>query len=179
MGNLKGKKILLGITGSIAAYKSCYLIREFIKQEAEVQCIATKSSLDFIGGISLSALSKNPVLTDINDEDTWSNHVELGIQSDVFLIAPATANTLAKASHGMCDNLLLACYLSAKCQVCWAPAMDLDMWKHPSTQSNIARLQEYGDKIIPVGNGQLASGLVGEGRMAETEDIVAFVSRLF
>jgi phosphopantothenoylcysteine decarboxylase / phosphopantothenate---cysteine ligase len=179
MSKLNGKKILLGITGSIAAYKSCFLIRELVKAGAQVKCIATPSALDFIGGITLSTLSKNELITDLFSDNNWNNHVELGIWADAMVIAPASANTIAKSANGICDSALLAVYLSAKCPVFWAPSMDLDMWAHPATQANIDKLISYGNQIIPVGDGELASGLSGKGRMAEVEDIMQFVeSRL-
>lgn len=172
---LKERKILLGITGSIAAYKACYLIRLLVKEGAEVKCIATKSALDFIGGVTFSTLSKNELITDLHLNNTWQNHVELGLWADVMVVAPASANTIAKAAHGICDSALLAVYLSAKCPVYWAPSMDLDMWAHPATQRNIELLESYGNKIIPVGDGELASGLIGKGRMAEVEDIMRYL----
>jgi phosphopantothenoylcysteine decarboxylase/phosphopantothenate--cysteine ligase len=175
MGSLEKKKILLGITGSIAAYKSCFLIRELIKAGAEVRCVATKSALDFIGGITFSTLSKNDLISDLHSENNWNNHVDLGLWADVFIVAPASANTIAKAANGICDSALLAVYLSAKCPVMWAPSMDLDMWHHPATQKNIDMLMSYGNQIIPVGDGELASGLIGKGRMAEVVDIMQFL----
>lgn len=175
MSRLQGKKIILGVTGSIAAYKSCYLIRQLVKSGAEVRCVATKSALDFIGGVSLSTLSKNELITDLHLHHSWQNHVELGLWADVMVIAPASANTIAKAANGICDSALLAIYLSAKCPVFWAPSMDLDMWAHPATQSNIDKLISYNNGIIPVGDGELASGLIGKGRMAEVEDILKFL----
>jgi phosphopantothenoylcysteine decarboxylase/phosphopantothenate--cysteine ligase len=178
---LKNKNILLGVTGSIAAYKSASLIRLFVKAGANVKVIMTPSSLDFITPLTLSTLSKNPVLTDFvkGKEGEWNNHVALGLWANAFVIAPASANTLAKMSTGLCDNLLLACYLSARCPVYVAPAMDLDMYKHPATVENLKRLTTFGNKIIPPGNGELASGLTGEGRMAEPEEILAFVENEF
>lgn len=179
MSSLHNKKILLGITGSIAAYKSAFLIRELIKNNAEVKCIVTHSALEFVGGITFSTLSKNEIITDLSHNNNWSNHVELGLWADLMVIAPASANSIAKAAHGICDNALLATYLSAKCPVMWAPSMDLDMWAHPATQQNINKLISYGNKIIPVGDGELASGLIGKGRMAEIEDIITFLEREF
>lgn len=176
MDALKGKKIILGVTGSIAAYKSCFLIRELVKSGAEVKVVATKSALDFVGGISLSTLSRNELITDLHLNNAWHNHVDLGLWADAMLIAPASANTLSKAANGICDSALLAVYLSAKCPVYWAPSMDLDMWAHPATQNNIKALTSYGNAIIPVGDGELASGLVGKGRMAEVEDIMNFLA---
>jgi len=169
---LKGKKILLGITGSIAAYKSAFLVRLLVKTGAEVKVIMTPSSTDFISKLTLSTLSKNKVLVDLFDEDSWANHVMLGRWADVMLIAPLSCNTLSKMANGQCDNLLLAVYLSATCPVIVAPAMDEDMLNHKSTKLNIQKLIEFGNKIIPVDKGELASGLVGDGRMAEPEKIV-------
>lgn len=171
---LKGKKILLGITGSIAAYKSAFLVRLLVKAGAEVKVIMTPSSTDFISKLTLSTLSKNKVLIDLFDEDSWANHVMLGRWADVMLIAPLSCNTLSKMANGQCDNLLLAVYLSATCPVIVAPAMDEDMWHHQSTKLNIRKLIDFGNKIIPVAKGELASGLVGDGRMAEPETIVKF-----
>ena len=175
---LEGKNIVLGICGSIAAYKSALLIRLLVKSGANVQVVMTPDAKSFITPLTLSTLSKKPVLVDYftpgNGE--WNNHVELALWADLFIIAPASANTLAKMANGICDNLLLAIYLSAKCDVYAAPAMDLDMWKHSSTQANISKLQSYGNILIPPGNGELASGLHGEGRMAEPDEIIAFLS---
>ena len=176
---LQGKKILLGVTGSIAAYKATILVRLLVKQGAEVKVIMTPAAKDFVTPLSLSTLSKNNVLADIADQDTWANHVMLGRWADVMLIAPLSCNTLAKMAHGLCDNLLTAVYLSATCPVVIAPAMDEDMWHHPSTKDNLARLSTFGNKIIPVENGELASGLVGEGRMAEPETIVQWLNDFF
>ncbi|MBL7790667.1 MAG: hypothetical protein JNL75_12630 [Chitinophagales bacterium] len=176
MLSLENKKILLGITGSIAAYKSCFLIRELIKARAEVRCIATKSALDFVGGITFSTLSRNELISDLHHGDSWNNHVELGLWADAMLIAPASANSIAKAANGICDSALMAVYLSAKCPVFWAPSMDLDMWHHAATQNNIEKLISYGNKIVPVGDGELASGLIGKGRMAEVDDILSFLN---
>jgi phosphopantothenoylcysteine decarboxylase/phosphopantothenate--cysteine ligase len=173
---LEGKHILLGVCGSIAAYKSVFLTRLMIKAGAEVKVIMTAAATEFVGPVSFSTLSKNPVFDHrVTDGHNWNNHVELGQWADHFLIAPASANTLAKMAGGICDNLLLAVYLSAKCRVSVAPAMDLDMWKHPATKRNLDLLQSYGDSIIPVGDGELASGLHGEGRMAEPEQIFDFL----
>lgn len=167
--------IVLGITGSIAAYKSAILTRLLIKDGHQVQIIMTEAAKAFISPLTLSTLSKHPVHSNLFDDDTWNNHVELGIWADLFVIAPATASTISKMAHGHSDNMLLATYLSAKCPVLFAPAMDLDMWKHPSTKRNLQLLEEYGDHLIPVESGELASGLVGEGRMAEPEHILAFI----
>lgn len=168
-------KILLGISGSIAAYKAALLTRLWVKQGNEVQVLMTDSAADFIAPLTLSTLSKRPVLSSVRSEAGWNNHVELGLWADAMVVAPATANTLAKLANGLCDNILGAVYLSARCPVFVAPAMDVDMWHHPATQANLRRLQEHGVRIIPVGTGELASGLVGEGRMAEPEEIVEFV----
>ena len=179
MSILSGKKILLGITAGIAAYKSANLVRLFIKLGAEVKVIMTPASKDFITPLTLSTLSKNPVHSQFydteNENELWNNHVELGLWADYVVIAPATANTLSKMANGTCDNLVLATYLSAKCPVYFAPAMDLDMYKHSSTKENLQKLQSFGNRMIPATSGELASGLVGEGRMAEPEDIVAFI----
>ena len=176
---LKGKKILLGITGSIAAYKSAYLVRLLIKAGAEVKIIMTPSAKDFISKLTLSTLSRNPVLTDLFDEESWANHVMLGRWADMMLITPLSCNTLAKMAHGQCDNLLLAVYFSATCPVVVAPAMDEDMWHHPATKENIQKLESFGNTIIPVEQGELASGLVGEGRMAEPGQIIQFLDNSF
>lgn len=173
---LKGKNILLGITGSIAAYKSAFLCRLLIKKRANVKVIMTKSACAFISPLTLSTLSKNEVFQDFwDDSSTWNNHVELGLWADAFVIAPASANSLAKMANGICDNMLLASYLSSKCPIFIAPAMDLDMWKHNATQRNISTLIQDGINIIPVESGELASGLKGPGRMAEPENIIKFL----
>lgn len=176
---LSGKNILLGITGGIAAYKTSFLVRLLIKAGAKVKVVMTQSASSFVTPLTLSTLSKNPVLMDfINEEDgslSWNNHVELGLWADIMLIAPATANTLSKMANGSCDNLLLATYLSAKCPVYFAPAMDLDMYKHPSTKASFKKLQSFKNVMIPAETGELASGLSGEGRMAEPEHIVSFL----
>ncbi len=176
---LRGKNILLGITGGIAAYKTTFLTRLLIKAGAAVKITMTQSASSFVSPLTLSTLSKHPVLMDfINEEDgslSWNNHVELGLWADLMLIAPATANTLSKMAHGTCDNLLLATYLSAKCPVFFAPAMDLDMYQHPSTKETFKKLQSFGNVMIPAESGELASGLFGEGRMAEPEAIVRFL----
>ena len=176
---LKGKKIILGITGSIAAYKSIILLRFLIKEGAEVKVIITPAAKEFVSPLVLSTLSKNKVLIDLFEENSWANHVELGRWADLMLIAPLSCNTLAKMANGLCDNLLLAVYLSATCPVMVAPAMDEDMWKHISTKNNIDRIQAYGNIILPVEKGELASGLTGEGRMAEPEQIVQHIERFF
>ncbi|MGB3592431.1 MAG: bifunctional phosphopantothenoylcysteine decarboxylase/phosphopantothenate--cysteine ligase CoaBC [Nonlabens sp.] len=177
---LSGKKILLGVTGGIAAYKSSFIVRLLVKAGASVKVVMTPAARDFVTPLTLSTLSKNPVLSHFTNEDdendTWNNHVELGLWADLLIIAPATANTMSKMTHGATDNLLLAVYSSAKCPVYFAPAMDLDMYRHPSTIQNLELLQSYGNIMIPVGEGELASGLVGKGRMAEPEDIVDFIA---
>ncbi|CAI8268544.1 MAG: Coenzyme A biosynthesis bifunctional protein CoaBC [Polaribacter sp. SA4-10] len=181
MSVLSGKKVLLGITAGIAAYKTASLVRLFIKLGAEVQVIMTPASKDFITPLTLSTLSKNPVHSTFYDKEAenelWNNHVDLGLWADIMVIAPATANTLSKMTNGVCDNLLLATYLSSKCPVYFAPAMDLDMYIHPSTKNNLDKLQSFGNVMIPATSGELASGLVGEGRMAEPEDIVSFIEK--
>ncbi|MFV9551318.1 bifunctional phosphopantothenoylcysteine decarboxylase/phosphopantothenate--cysteine ligase CoaBC [Algibacter sp. PT7-4] len=181
MSVLSGKNILLGITGGIAAYKTASLVRLFIKSGAHVKVIMTPSAKDFITPLTLSTLSKHPVYSSFtNEEDEnaiWNNHVDLGLWADLFIVAPATANTMSKMSNGVCDNFLLATYLSAKCPVYFAPAMDLDMYKHPTTLESFKKLKAYGNIIIPATSGELASGLVGEGRMAEPEDILHFIEQ--
>lgn len=174
---LKGKKILLGVTGSIAAYKSAALVRLLVKKGAEVQVVTTHDATAFVTPLTLSTLSKKPVYQEfvLNDSGEWANHVELALWADCILIAPATANTIAKMAHGLCDNLLLATYLSATCKVFVAPAMDLDMFAHPSTTNNLHTLKTYGNIVLPVGEGELASGLKGKGRMLEPEEIVQFI----
>ena len=178
---LKGKKILLGVTGSIAAYKAVYITRLLVKQEAVVKVIVTPGALDFVTPLTLSTLSKNPVLSHFQKSETgeWNNHVELGLWADAFVIAPATANTLAKMANGLCDNLLMATYLSARCPVFFAPAMDLDMLQHPATQRNIVTLQQSGNHLIETEFGELASGLTGNGRMAEPEAIEKILNDFF
>jgi len=174
---LKNKNIILGVCGSIAAYKSAFLVRLLVKAGANVKVILTPDGANFITPLTLATLSKNPVYTQYFEEETgvWSNHVELGLWADLIIIAPISANTLAKLATGICDNLLTAVYLSAKCPVYVAPAMDLDMWKHESTQANIAKISSYGNTVIAPGSGELASGLYGEGRMAEPEEIITFL----
>jgi phosphopantothenoylcysteine decarboxylase/phosphopantothenate--cysteine ligase len=175
---VQGKNIILGVCGSIAAYKSATFVRLLVKAGANVQVVMTPDSVDFITPLTLATLSKRPVLIDYftPENGAWNNHVELGLWADVFIVAPASANTLAKMANGLCDNLLLAVYLSAKCPVYFAPAMDLDMWKHGATQQNIDTLQSFGNVLIPPGTGELASGLYGEGRMAEPEEMLEFLS---
>ncbi len=181
MSVLSGKKIVLGITAGIAAYKTTYLVRQLIKKGAQVRVVMTPSSQEFVTPLTLATLSKNPVYSSFTNqtEDTldWNNHVEIGLWADLLLVAPATANTLSKMANGVCDNLLLAVYLSAKCPVYYAPAMDLDMYQHPTTKNSFVKLSEYGNIQIPAAYGELASGLIGEGRMAEPEDIIAFIEK--
>ena len=176
---LQNKKILLGITGSIAAYKTAILTRLLVKAGAEVKIVMTSSAKDFVTPLSLSTLSKNPVLVDLTENDSWANHVMLGRWADVMLIAPLSCNTLAKMATGLCDNLLMAVYLSATCPVVVAPAMDEDMWHHGTTKMNLETLTAFGNHIIPVENGELASGLIGEGRMAEPETIINWLNSFF
>jgi phosphopantothenoylcysteine decarboxylase/phosphopantothenate--cysteine ligase len=172
MSTLKGKKILLGVSGSIAVYKAALLTRQLIKDGCEVRVIMTPSACDFVSPLTFSTLSKNPVATDILHEQQWTNHVEWGLWADAMVVAPATAHTIARCALGLASDMLTATYLSARCPVFFAPAMDLDMWHHPSTEENISRLQSYGNFIIDVGTGELASGLHGPGRLAEPEDII-------
>lgn len=176
---LSGKNILLGITGGIAAYKTTFLVRLFIKAGANVKVLLTLNASSFVSPLTLSTLSKNPVLMDFVDKGdgiiSWNNHVALGLWADLMILAPATANTLSKMAHGICDNLVLAAYLSVKCPVYFAPAMDLDMYKHQSTRLTLEKLVSFGNKMIPVESGELASGLHGEGRMAEPESIVRYL----
>ena len=181
MSVLSGKKILLGISGGIAAYKTTTLVRLLVKAGAQVQVIMSPAAKDFVTPLTLSTLSKNPVFSTFYSEEStnaqWNNHVELALWADIMLIAPATANTIAKMANGICDNLLMATYLSAKCKVFFAPAMDLDMYAHPSTSINFNKLQSFGNVMIPAEFGELASGLVGQGRMAEPENIIAFIEK--
>ena len=176
---LNGKKIILGISGSIAAYKSPILVRLLIKAGAEVKIVMTPAAREFVSPLTLSTLSKNNVLSDISSNDSWSNHVMLGRWADVMLMAPLSCNSLSKMAHGQCDNLLIAVYLSATCPVIAAPAMDEDMWHHPATQNNLQIIQSYGNEIIPVESGELASGLIGEGRMAEPQTIINKLNNFF
>lgn len=169
------KKVVLGVSGSIAVYKSLSLVRLLIKSGKEVKVIMTPAATEFVAPLSFSTLSKNDVFVNVIDADNWNNHVELGLWADMMIVAPATASTLSKMASGLADNMLVASYLSAKCPVLIAPAMDLDMWQHSSTKSNLNKLVSYGNFIIPVGHGELASGLVGDGRMAEPEDIIAYL----
>lgn len=179
MSVLSGKKVLLGVTAGIAAYKTAFLVRFFIKAGAEVKVIMTPAAKEFVTPLTLATLSKNEVISSFTkDEDqvnNWNNHVDLGLWADLMLIAPATANTLSKMASGASDNFLLACYLSAKCPVYFAPAMDLDMYRHPSTKISFDKLRSFGNFMIPAASGELASGLVGEGRMAEPEEIIKFI----
>lgn len=181
MAILSGKKVLLGISAGIAAYKSAFLVRLFVKAGAEVKVVMTPSAKEFVTSLTLSTLSKNEVFSTFTNEEnenaTWNNHVELALWANFFVIAPATANTLSKMAGGICDNLLMATYLSAKCPVYYAPAMDLDMYKHPSVQEAFEKLAAYGNIQIPAGVGELASGLYGEGRMAEPEEIISFIEK--
>ena len=179
MTMLKGKKIVLGITGSIAAYKACYIIRGLIKAGAEVQVVITPAGKEFITPITLSALTQKPVISDFfsQRDGTWHSHVALGLWADAMLIAPCTASTLGKMAHGIADNMLITTYLSMKAPVFIAPAMDLDMYQHPSTQENLRILQSYGNRVIEPQSGFLASGLEGKGRMEEPEKIVEFLDR--
>ncbi len=176
---MEGKKIVVGVTGGIAAYKIPLLIRLFVKAGAEVKVVATKSAFDFVTPLTLSTVSRNPVLSEFSDSDgNWNNHVELGLWADAIIIAPATANTIGKMANGICDNLLLATYLSARCPVAVAPAMDLDMLQHPAVNKNMATVAGFGNHIIEPTEGELASGLEGKGRMAEPEAIFESVSKL-
>jgi phosphopantothenoylcysteine decarboxylase / phosphopantothenate---cysteine ligase len=176
---LAGKKILIGISGSIAAYKAILLVRLLVKAGAEVKVVQTEASTDFVSPLVIATLSKNKVLHDLATNDEWANHVALGRWADVFIIAPLSCNTLAKMANGLCDNLLMATYLSATCPVVVAPAMDEDMWHHGTTKRNLSLLESYGNTIIKVNAGELASGLIGEGRMAEPEEIVTFLIEHF
>jgi phosphopantothenoylcysteine decarboxylase/phosphopantothenate--cysteine ligase len=175
---IAGKKIIVAVTGSIAAYKSLILVRLLIKEGCDVKVVMSKSATTFVSQLSFSTLSNHPVHVDFQKEDSWANHVELGIWADLMIIAPASANTLAKAANGICDNMLMATYLSAKCPVIFSPAMDLDMYKHPSTVNNLHKLQSYGNHIINATFGELASGLIGHGRMEEPEKIVEYIKNL-
>ena len=176
---LKGKKILLAVTGSIAAYKVPALVRLLVKEGAEVKVIMTPAATQFVAPLTLSTLSKNEVLYELSENNSWSNHVMLGRWADLMLIAPLSCNSLAKMANGLCDNLFTAVYLSSVCKVVVAPAMDEDMWMHPSTQNNIQKIESFGNHVIPVEKGELASGLVGSGRMAEPEHIVEWLHRYF
>ncbi|GEN77816.1 bifunctional phosphopantothenoylcysteine decarboxylase/phosphopantothenate--cysteine ligase CoaBC [Chryseobacterium hagamense] len=178
--NLSGKKILIAISGGIAAYKIHFLIRDFVKKGAEIQVIMTPDAENFVTKLSISTLSKNPVYSDFyGDNGTWNSHVDMALWADAMIVAPCTASTLAKMVHGICDNLLIATYMSAKCPVFIAPAMDLDMYAHPSTRKNLELAESYGHTVIPAESGELASGLVGQGRMAEPETIAKTVEDFF
>ncbi len=179
MSSLAGKKIILGVCGSIAAYKAAYLVRLLITEGCSVRVIMTTSACDFISPLTMSTLSKHAVATDIHNEASWNNHVEWGLWADAMIIAPATAHTLARCALGLSADMLSATYLSARCPVFFAPAMDLDMWQHPATIENISRLQSFGNFIIDVGTGELASGLIGPGRMAEPQEIIDRISEYF
>jgi phosphopantothenoylcysteine decarboxylase/phosphopantothenate--cysteine ligase len=173
------KKILLAVTGSIAAYKSILLVRLLVKAGAEVKVVMTPAAKEFVSPLTLATLSKNPVITELVSNESWSNHVMLGRWADVMVVAPLSCNTLAKMANGLCDNMLLATWLSATCPVVVAPAMDEDMWHHPATQLNLAKLESFGNRIIPVDKGELASGLYGDGRMAEPEAIMLYLENNF
>jgi len=177
--NLKDKKILLGVSGSIAAYKTAMLVRLLVKEGAKVKVIMTHAATDFVTPLTLSTLSRNEVLYELSDNASWANHVMLGRWADIMLIAPLSCNTLSKMAHGICDNLLMAVYLSATCPVAVAPAMDEDMWKHASTTENRNKINSFGNMLLPVNNGELASGLIGEGRMAEPEEILRWLLDYF
>jgi phosphopantothenoylcysteine decarboxylase/phosphopantothenate--cysteine ligase len=177
MSHLQDKKIILAITGSIAAYKAAVLVRLLVKAGAEVQVLMTEAATRFITPLTLSTLSKRPVYSTIHDGHAWNDHVTLGLWADAFVLAPLTATSLARLSMGLADNIVTAVYLSARCPVFFAPAMDVDMWHHPATQEHVQRLQGIGHHLIPVGHGELASGLVGDGRMAEPEEIIAYLER--
>ena len=177
--SLKGKKIILAVTGSIAAYKTPQLVRLLVKAGAEVQVVMTESAKDFVTPLALSTVSTKEVFYAVSNGAHWNNHVHLGRWADLLLIAPCTANTLAKMAHGLCDNMVQAIYLSAACPVVFAPAMDEDMWLHPATKANLQQLQAFGNHLIPVDNGELASGLIGPGRMAEPEAITAWLEHFF
>ncbi len=179
MSSLHGKNILVGVSGSIAAYKAAFLVRQLIREGCAVRVMMTASAGDFVSPLTFSTLSKNPVAANIHDEQQWTNHVEWGLWADALVMAPATAHTIARCALGLSNDMLTATYLSARCPVFFAPAMDLDMWVHPSTVENISRLQSYGNFILDVGIGELASGLTGPGRMAEPEDIVAHLREYF
>jgi phosphopantothenoylcysteine decarboxylase/phosphopantothenate--cysteine ligase len=176
---LHGKKIVVAVTGSIAAYKAAFLVRALIREGCEVQVLMTETAKAFVSPLTFATLSKKPVFSEIIDGDQWNNHVDLGLWADAMLIAPATANTLARCAQGISDNLVVATYLSARCPVFVAPAMDLDMWAHAASERNLSQLMTDGVHLIPVGHGELASGLTGDGRMAEPEEIVTFLKTHF
>lgn len=178
---LKGKKIILGVTGSIAAYKAAFFVRLLVKEGAEVQVVLTEAAKGFVTPATLATLSKKPALSSFtkNDSGEWNNHVDLGRWADAIIIAPASANTLAKMANGFCDNLMLAIYLSARCPVFFAPAMDLDMYRHPAVLANVKKLESFGNHLIEAEHGELASGLVGTGRMAEPEHLTGRLKHFF
>ena len=178
---LKGKKIVLCITGSIAAYKAVFLLRGLVKAGAEVQVLMTDSAKEFVAPLTFSSLSGKPVLSDFfsRESGSWNSHVDLGVWADLFLVAPATATTISKMANGLCDNLVVTTYLSVKCPVMIAPAMDLDMFGHPAMQENLRKLKSFGNQIIEPGSGELASGLIGKGRMEEPETILKIVENFF
>ena len=176
---LSGKKIILGVSGSIAAYKSALIVRGLIKAGAEVRVLMTPSATGFISPLTLGTLAKSEVVTSVHSDEGWNNHVDLGLWADAYLIAPVTATTLSKLAHGICDSILVAVYLSARCPVFFAPAMDVDMWQHPTTRENVRRLQSFGNHLIDVAEGELASGLTGAGRLAEPEEILETLSAFF
>jgi phosphopantothenoylcysteine decarboxylase/phosphopantothenate--cysteine ligase len=177
--SLQGKKIVLAVTGSIAAYKTPHFVRLLVKAGAEVKVLLTEAAAGFVSPLSLSTVSKHPVLSSVHEASTWNNHVELGLWADAMIVAPCSANTLGKLANGLCDNIVVAVYLSARCPVFIAPAMDEDMWIHPSTRMNLEKVRSYGNLVIPAVHGELASGLVGEGRMAEPEDMVQTLTVFF
>jgi phosphopantothenoylcysteine decarboxylase/phosphopantothenate--cysteine ligase len=177
--SLQGKKIILGISGSIAAYKAALIVRGLVKAGAEVRVLMTKAATDFISPLTLATLSKHEVTTSVHDGSSWNNHVELGLWADAMLVAPATATTLGKMANAICDSAIVAVYLSARCPVFFAPAMDLDMWTHPATRRNVELLKSYGNHLIDVGTGELASGLSGAGRLAEPEEVITVLSGFF
>ncbi|TXF91392.1 bifunctional phosphopantothenoylcysteine decarboxylase/phosphopantothenate synthase [Neolewinella aurantiaca] len=174
--SLEGKKIILGVSGSIAAYKAALIVRGLVKQGAEVRVLMTRAATDFISPLTMATLSKHEVTSSVHDGSSWNNHVELGLWADAMLVAPATATTLGKMANGICDSAIVAVYLSARCPVFFAPAMDLDMWAHPATQRNVQLLTSYGNHLIDVGTGELASGLSGAGRLAEPDEIIKTLS---
>ena len=177
--SLHGKKIIVAVTGSIAAYKVPHFVRLLVKAGAEVRVVMTHAAASFVSPLALATVSKHPALSDVSEGAAWNNHVEMGLWADALIVAPCSANTLGKLANGLCDNLVCAVYLSARCPVFIAPAMDEDMWHHPSTKANLERVRSYGNRIVAVGHGELASGLVGEGRMAEPEEMVQLLHTFF